>query len=134
MSSSKVMFNLETLKAKALESMDFRIAQKKQEIESYDDDMALEARVAEWRNEQEKRVSELFSSLGPRGISNEGLAAFKIDPIPSVDKWDRSKAEHDLNRLEAQRSIIVAKTESLVADEEGHISLTKTQLAEFFGL
>lgn len=134
MSSSKVMFRLETLKAEALKSIDFRIQQKRLEVESYDDDAALEERRAEWRAAQEQRISELFSRLGQKGITDEGLAAFKIDPIPEVDRWDRSKAEHDLSRLQSLRTQIVAKTEALVADDAGNISLTKTQLAEFFGL
>lgn len=133
--SSKVQFNLETLKAKALESIDHRIAMKRLEVESFEDDAALEQRVAEWRAKQEERISDLFRRLSDEaGIDNHSLAKWKIQPIPEVDRWERERAERDLRSLEAERTRIVAKSESLVPDEAGNVSLTKTQLKEFFGL
>lgn len=133
-SSSKVLFNLETLKAKALESIDSRIARAKQEVESYEDPAALEARVEDWRKEQEKRVSDLFSRLGDGRMRDRELAEFRIAPMPDISNRDRYRAESRLRDLEDTRSQIVAKADSLVADDAGNISLTKTQLAEFFGL
>lgn len=130
--SSKVQFRLETLKEKSIESIDFRIAQQQVLVDSYDDDAALEQRIAEWRERQEEKVSDLFRSLGE--ADNHRLSKFNIDPIPEVDRWERQRAERDLEGLRSRRSKILAKSESLVADEEGNISLTKTQLTEFFGL
>lgn len=133
--SSKVQFRLETLKEKALESIDFRIAQQRLLVESFDDDAALEQRVTDWRARQEERISDLFRRLSDdSGIDNHSLAKWKIEPIPEVDKWERQRAERDLQGLENKRTQILAKSESLVADEDGNIALTKTQLAEFFGL
>lgn len=133
--SSKVQFRLETLKEKALESIDFRIAQQRLLVESFDDDAALEQRIAEWRARQEERISDLFRRLSDdRGLDNHSLSKFKIDPIPEVDRWERQRAERDLASLENKRTQILAKSESLVADEDGNIALTKTQLNEFFGL
>ena len=133
-SSSKVLFKLETLKEKALESIDFRIAQKRLEVESYDDDAVLEQRVEEWRTRQEERISDLFRKLGDGGMDNYELSKFQLDAIPKVDRWERERAETDLRGLESRRSRIVAKSESLVPDEDGNISLTKLQLREFFDL
>lgn len=133
-SSSKVLFKLETLKEKALESIDFRIAQKRLEVESYDDDAVLEQRIADWRTRQEERISDLFRKLGEGGLDNHTLSKFKLDDIPKVDRWERERAETDLRGLESRRSKIVAKSESLVPDEDGNISLTKLQLREFFDL
>jgi tRNA splicing endonuclease len=130
--SSKVQFRLETLKEKALESIDFRIAQQRLLVESFDDDEALEQRITEWRTRQEEKVSDLFRSLGE--ADNHRLSKFKIDPIPEVDRWERQRAERDLQSMENKRTQILAKSESLVADEDGNIALTKTQLSEFFGL
>lgn len=130
--SSKVKFKLETLKEKAIESIDFRIAQQRLLVESFEDDEALEQRVVEWRARQEEKVSDLFRSLGD--TDNHKLSRFKIDPIPEIDKWKRGREERELQHLEDKRTQILAKSESLVADEEGNIALTKTQLAEFFGL
>lgn len=130
--SSKVLFRLETLKQKALESIDSRIDRKRLEVQSFEDDTALQQRVVEWRARQEEKVSELFRSLGD--TDNHRLANFKIDPIPEVDAYDLRRAERELENLESRRSQIWAKTESLVPDEDGNISLTKTQLTEFFGL
>lgn len=133
-SSSKVMFKLETLREKALESIDFRIAQKQLEVASFEDEAALTQRIKDWRARQETRIAELFSQLGEGGIGDHQLAKWKIQPIPETDRYERDRAERDLRNLEATRSRIVAKSESLVADEDGNISLTKTQLNEFFGL
>ena len=133
-SSSKVLFKLETLKEKALESIDFRIAQKQVEVENFDSDELLEQRIAEWRARQEEKISDLFRKLGEGGVDNHTLSKFKLDPIPEVDRWDRQRAETDLRGLESRRSKIVAKSESLVPDEDGNISLTKLQLKEFFDL
>lgn len=132
--SSKVQFNLETLKAKARESIDVRIEQAQLHVDSFDDDAAFSQRVAAWRARQEERVSELFRSLGEGGVADATLAKWKVEQMPEVNIYDRRKAENDLQRLIGIRSQIVAKSDSLVADEQGNISLTKTQLQEFFGL
>lgn len=132
--SSKVKFNLETLRAKALESIDFRIAAADLNVKSFDDDEALTERIRTWRVRQEERISHLFASLGEGGVADYTLNKWKIEPMPSVDAYDRRRAEAELQRLQSLRSKITAKAGSLVADEDGNISLTKTQLAEFFGL
>jgi hypothetical protein len=133
--SSKVQFRLDTLKAKAIESIDFRIAQQRLLVESFDDDAALEQRIVDWRARQEERISDLFRRLSDdTGIDNHSLSKWKIEPIPEVDRWERQRAERDLQSLENKRTQILAKSESLVADAEGNIALTKTQLSEFFGL
>lgn len=132
--SSKVKFNLETLKAKSLESIDFRIQQAETEVASYEDESALQERIRQWRANQESRISDLFNSLGEGGIGDHQLSKWRIQPIPEIDRYDRNKAEGTLRRLQSTRSQIVAKADSLVPDDEGNISLTKTQLDEFFGL
>lgn len=132
MSSSKVMFNLETLQAKALASVDERIDAAVRKVEVLADDQALQDEIVTWRARQEARVSDLFRELG--SADNQRLSTFKIEPIPEREEFDLRRAERDLDRLIAERSRIVAKTESLVADDAGNISLTKTQLSEFFGL
>lgn len=132
--SSKVRFNLETLRAKALESIDLRIAQAQREVDSYMDDAALQQRVAEWRARQEEKISSIFRQLGDGGVDDYRLSKFALDEIPTVSRWDRRDAERTLERLVAKRSQIVAKADALIPDEDGGIALTKTQLADFFGL
>lgn len=133
--SSKVKFNLETLKKKALESIDERIRLKEVEVESHGDDNALAEVRKTWRAEQERKISDLFRGLGEDGeVDDHTLSQFRIDPIPVIDDYERRRAQSDLQRLKGQRTKIVAKTDSLVPDEEGNLSLTKTQLTEFFGL
>lgn len=131
-SSSKVQFNLETLKAEALKSLDERIERKSNRLASFSDDVALEAEVAEWRAAQEARLSDLFRSL--ETIDNHALSKFKIEPIPERDDYDYRRVARELEELHRLRSQVVAKSNSLVADSEGNVSLTKTQLSEFFGL
>jgi hypothetical protein len=132
--SSKVKFNLETLRRKALESLDVRIAQAQTEVDSYFDDAAMEQRLVEWRSRQERKISVIFSQLGEGQVDDYRLAQFALDPIPSVDRYARRDAEQRLAHLKGKRSQVVAKAESIVPDEDGSVSLTKTQLTEFFGL
>ena len=132
--SSKTMFSLETLKAKALESIDERIGRAQTEVDSHEDPAALEARIDQWRKDQEKRISDLFARLGDGRMRDRELAEVKVQPMPEVSNRDRYRAESRLRELEDTRSQIVAKADSLVPDAEGKISLTKTQLAEVFGL
>jgi hypothetical protein len=132
--STKVKFNLEVLKKKALESIDFQIAQAKLQLDSYDNEEAFETRIREWRTLQEERVSRLYHSIADKEISDQALASWRVEPMPESDQWERSRSASNLRSLTDKRNRIVAKSESLVGDEEGNISLTKTQLQEFFGL
>lgn len=132
--SSKVHFNLEALKGRAMESINFRIDQKEQELKSYDDDVVLSERVAEWRDRQHRRLEELIEAIKEGEVGDHQLAKWELEPIPSRDRYERQKIERELRSLENERSRIGAKSGALVADEAGNISLTTTQLAEFFGL
>jgi hypothetical protein len=132
--SSKVRFNLETLREKAMESLDLRIAQAQTEVDSYSDDAAMEERLVAWRAKQEQKISVIFSQLGEGGVDDYRLAQFALDQIPSVDRYARRDSEQRLARLIAKRSQVAAKVTSLIPDEDGGIALTKTQLADFFGL
>lgn len=132
--SSKTTFRLAELQTRAVESIDRQIASQVLFVESFDDETALAQRVIAWRAAQEERVSHLFSQLGGAGVSDEELADFKIAPMPTIDKWDRVRAEADLRALQNKRSKIIAKSGALTADADGNIALTATQLREFFGL
>jgi hypothetical protein len=132
--SSKVQFKLDTLKAKALESIDYRIDQITEDLSWLDNEDALSRRVQEWRAAQEAKLSEVFNQLGENGISDEDLAKFRLDPIPTQDLHERNRMVKQLRSLGALRTQIVAKADSLVGDADGNISLTKTQLSEFFDL
>ena len=131
-SSSKVMFNLENLKSESLKSIDERIARQKETVDSFHDDAAFESLVSAWRRTQENRIAELLSNMAQ--IDTQVLSKFKFEDMPSRDEYEQRSAVRELDRMHTTRSKIVAKTESLVPDEAGNISLTKTQLAEFFGL
>lgn len=132
--SSKVLFNLETLRSQALESVDMEIKHQETVVASYADDEALEALVKEWRRAQEARISELFRKLGDDDITDSELSKFKLEPMPKIDIWERGKAQARLRELENTRRHILAKATALVPDEGGNVSLTKLQLREFFGL
>jgi hypothetical protein len=132
--SSKVRFNLDTLRAKALESIDLRIAYAQTVADSFFDDAALAERLAEWRANQERKISVIFNQLGEGGVDDYRLSKFSLDPIPSVDRYDKRQAEERLRHLIEKRSQIEAKAEAITPDEDGSVSLTKTQLADFFGL
>jgi uncharacterized coiled-coil protein SlyX len=130
--SSKVSFKLEKLQERAVKSIDARITSQKERLERLKSDDALVVERAEWRAKQEERLRSLVANL--RDLDDHALAAWKVDDIPTVDRYERTRAERDLQVLEATKSQILAKSDSLVPDADGNISLTKTQLAEFFGL
>lgn len=130
--SSKVQFRLESLRAKALENIDSKIADTEAKLQKLTDPDDLNRRIQDWREEQEKRVQYLHSLLG--SIDNYELSQFKLDEIPSVNRWTVDSLQRDLRFLKEKRSQILAKSQSVVGDEDGNVSLTKTQLAEFFGL
>lgn len=133
--SSKVVFDLTTLRTKALESLDGRLSSARLHLESFDDDEAQAIEVAQWRVKQEDRIRELAKRIDTAaGIPDAELAAFKVQPIPEVDQWTRREAVRTVRDLEALRTQVLAKSEALVPNEDGTIALTKTQLAEFFGL
>lgn len=131
-SSSKVQFKLDTLKARALETIDLRIAQKQEELDRLGSAEDQAQRTRDWRKAQEAKLRKLFRELDE--MPDNVLAQFQVDKIPSVDRWDRDRVKQVLARLQVERTEIIAKAESLVPDEAGNISLTKTQLREFFEL
>lgn len=134
--SSKVRFDLDTLRGKALESIDLRIAQAQVEVDSYVDEGALAVRVADWRERQISKVLGLAAQLSEDegSVDNHRLSKFAMDPIPDVSRYDRRDAQNALDRLLAKRSQIEAKATSIKPDADGTVSLTKTQLTDFFGL
>lgn len=131
-SSSKVQFHLDTLRQKALESIDERIRNTRDRLAGIQDKEALLRAREGWRRQQEAKVSALMRSL--EEITDYDLSKFKIDPIPDISDYEHREAQRLLDSLLARRSKIVAKMDSLVADAQGNISLTKTQLEEFFAL
>lgn len=130
MAAGKVSFDLASLKARALEAIDFRISQKLAEIDALDDDRTLEQQVDAWRS----RIAEQVTAMYTRLPSDEALAVFTFDKIPQKDAPLLARCTRELRALEAERTRIEAKSGSLVADADGTISLTKSQLSEFFGL
>ena len=132
--SSKVQFNLETLTGKAFASIDQRISQTEAMIASEGDDDEYAARIKEWRTRQESRISDLFRRLGDSDIGDAELAKWEVEEFPRRDDYEMRRLRRDLASLKVTRSKMEAKVGSLVPDEKGNISLTKTQLADFFGL
>lgn len=134
--SSKVRFDLETLVDKALESIDLRIQQAQLEVDSHLDPTALAQRVADWRERQITKVRLLCQQLeeDEGQVDNHRLSKFSLDEMPESSTYQRRDAQRTLDRLVSTRSQIVAKVSALKPDEDGAISLTKTQLQDIFGL
>lgn len=76
--SSKVQFNLNVLREKALESLDFRIASAELNVASYDDDEALAQRIREWRARQEEKISDIFRQLGDGDLDD-----YRLSKVPA---------------------------------------------------
>lgn len=130
--SSKVQFNLEALREQALQSLDERITLAQAEVDSLVDESSLAEKVGRWRADQEQRISDLFRQLD--SIDDYRLSNFRVEPMPEISNFDRGRAERRLNELKSKRSQIVAKSNAVVPDADGNVSLTKTQLEEYFGL
>ena len=128
--SSKVKFKLESLRDKAVASIDARLVRKQKELEEFDESDALQEKVSAWRDRQNERLRELLDA----DVDNQTLSTFRIEPIPATPTWGRSHVEREIKNLIATRDRVIAKSESLVPDADGNISLTKTQLKEFFEL
>jgi RNA processing factor Prp31 len=130
--STKVLFKLSSLREKALTAINERIDNAEEELERLNRDDTLAELRRDWRQKQQIRIDDLFSRLDE--ISDEELSRFRLDELPKIDQWAKGKARQRVNGLRATRDQIIAKADSLVSDEDGNIGLTKTQLAEFFGL
>jgi hypothetical protein len=130
--STKVLFKLSSLREKALTAINERIDNAEEELERLNRDDTLAELRRDWRQKQQIRIDDLFSRLDE--ISDEELSRFRLDELPKIDQWEKGKARQRVNGLRATRDQIIAKADSLVSDEDGNIGLTKTQLAEFFGL
>lgn len=132
--SSKVRFSLERLKAKALESLDLRIEQLRERVDNYDSDAEYTRLVNAWRADQKATIAGLTAKVADGTVTDIELEGFKMRPKPGRDRYQYDRDCHALVALVATRSKVVAKTEALVPDEAGNVSLTKTQLREFFDL
>lgn len=132
--SSKVLFNLETLKAQALAVTDQKIAQAEERIASIEDETDIAKRIEIWRNAMHGRILELAMKIEAGTIEDTEITRLYIQEFPRRSQHDMNDAKHNLNKLVNQRATILAKAESLVPDAEGNVHLTKTQLRDFFGL
>lgn len=130
--AAKVRFRLDELQRQAVASLDDRISEAEREADTEASEARYRADLLEWRSRQEKRFSDLFRQLDT--IDDLSLAAFRVDPMPEFSRADRSRARRRVDDLRALRSQIAARAASLVPDEDGAVSLTKTQLADIFGL
>lgn len=133
--SSKIRFNLESLSTEALKSIDTRIEQAQAKVDSYHDEGAFAQLMAEWRVRQEEKLRGLVARLDNGELADIQLAKFRVDDVPdSGDKYEQRRDLERVRALEVRRGEIQAKANSLVPDADGTISLTKTQLREFFDL
>lgn len=137
--SSKVMFNLSSLQAKAVEAIDLKIAMAQLEVESAESQEAFEKRIRHWREDTINQIIGMADRIreNEAEVGDYALSKFRsktLKPMPEHDRYELRDAERLLSRLQQKRIDIIAKSASLVPDEKGSISLTVTQLSEFFGL
>lgn len=132
--SSKVQFSLAKLKEEALKSIDFRIAQLQERVDSYDSDAEYQRQIDAWRDDQIKTLQSLCEKVNDGTVTDIELEGVKLRPKPTRDRYQHDKNAAMLAAQRALRSRVVAKAESLVPDEDGNLALTKTQLQEFFDI
>ena len=133
--SSKIRFNLDTLREQAFKAMDEQIQVLEDYLAELDQqEYHLKSRVDAWRVQQSERVLSLADHLREDKVSDAELAGFKVVPIPSQDQFEARQVRGELRLARQEKHRIAAKSASLVPAEDGTIALTKTQLREFFGL
>lgn len=134
--STKVKFKLDDLRVEALKAVDDHIAITAEDLDQMSDADHWAELQAEWRARQEKKLSRIFSQLDT--VDNDELALFLNalpgDQMPRPDGATIRALQTRLVDLRAKRLKITAKSTALVPDADGTISLTRTQLSEFFGL
>lgn len=132
--SSKVRFRLDTLSVEATKSLDDRIARAEQRVAAQHDPEALAHEMNAWFDAESKRVTELARHIGAGSATPSMLSQFEVSACPTVNRYEAREARANLDRLLSKRSKMLAKTAALVPDEEGCVTLTRTQLADFFDL
>ena len=133
--SSKIRFNLDTLREQAFKAMDDQIQVLEDYLSELDQqEYHLKSRVDAWREQQSERVLSLADQLREDKVSDAELAGFKVSPVPSLDQYEARQVRGELRLARQEKRRIAAKSTSLVPSEDGTIALTKTQLREFFGL
>lgn len=133
--SSKVKFDLNQLLGRAIETIDLRIQQAEDKVASHGDEQAFAVRMSEWRKRQEEKIRHLVSQMDNGEVDDYRLSSFALDDAPRrFDKYDKRRDQDRLDHLCTRREQIRAKAGSLVPEDDGSISLTKTQLREFFDL
>lgn len=132
--SSKFVFELSELQKQAVSAIDERIELKQKELRTYEDPDEHDKVVRAWRERQEAKIATVFHRLGDFDIADEELAQFRLEPFPKQETYRHERAARELAILQARRSQMTAKTRSIKPSDDGTISLTKTQLKEFFDL
>lgn len=131
--ASRITFSLAKLAEQAEQAIQGRIDDKALEIGRLEEHLDLyETHLAEWRAAMEEvlfRLNHDFEHMTPEAIAN-----FRFAPVPKRDTFALERAHRELQALQAEALKITAKAASLVPDADGNISLTKTQLAEYFSL
>lgn len=133
--SSKVRFDLATLKDQALKALDAQIDLAQAKVDEHVDDEAFARRMDEWRARQEERLRNLVAQMDQGAVDDHRLSNFKLEEAPTQGDKYRMRSERErVDTLKSRRAQVEAKASSLVADEDGSVSLTKTQLREMFYL
>lgn len=131
-SSSKIRFRLPALREKALDAIDREIGEKQLDLDRVSDEVQYAQELVEWRNTQEIRLGEMVAAL--EFVSDADLEAFRVHPMPKLDEHLAARTRRELDRLTQQRESMLVKIDSLVADADGNVALTRTQLSDFFGI
>lgn len=126
--TSRIKFNLAALMEESkkllsneIQALESELAQSPEEV------------LKEWRAQQTARLDEFHAAVHDGGVRDYALGTFSMEPAPRSD-WRRNELRDRLFRTKSRLAAMSARAQSLVADEDGNVSLTKTQLREFFGL
>lgn len=131
--SSKTQFKLETLKEQSLAALDEQLRLKEEELARAQSADSHAEDLAAWRERCVTELEDLYRRRLEPGADTL-FATYRFPKMPQRDRYQVSQLERDVERLKGRRVRIIAKAESLVPDADGNLSLTKTQLSEFFGL
>lgn len=103
-----------------------------EEVESENHAAAMQA----WREKCMAAITRLAKQWedNPDSITNYELNQFQLPKPPDrmTDKYEVRQSRYELENIASRKSRALALVDSMVADEEGNISLLKSQTDQLF--
>ena len=133
MTSSKLRFDRDGLRAAIEADYDRRIASAEADLREAQDPEHHAALAAEWRADAEAQISAFFRTLGT--ATNAQIEGFRIRSAPKLhDDYALRRLRDEPAALRSLKARSLAKVDAVRPDADGALAVTATQMSDFFGL